>query len=284
MGSKPPAGKAAGKEGTIGTTGLTPQELNIEMQTVREDFRTGEFRKSTEPGYDIEIKTKAEDGEHTWRRKEGEEERIWCRFSPVDCFDTEDPTGEHHIFQLRTPEMVIEAGEGHPIVIVESPLGPSAQYRRSGAGGPAGEAGPGAGEWVPYFGHARVMGIFEFEGLLRSRGITLREFLAYTPERQRATAGAAIANIPANRFGEWMIKPRAGRWGRTTAESDLNRQISPWLKERLSELPTGRIETEAASINGWLRRNGIPVGGEYRVGDTVQLGGPEPFSIIVEIP
>jgi hypothetical protein len=266
MGGKP------GKEGTVGTTGLTRQELNVEMQKVRDDLRSGEFQKSTEPGYDIEIKTRAEDGEHTWRTKEGEENRLWCRFgSPIDCFDPDAVTGEHHIFQLRTEEIYNESGD-HPIVIAETPLGPGARYRRTGEGDMGEVPTPGqpvVGDWVPYYGHAKIMRYGELEEILMRHGITFEQFESYSPQAREAVLRNVLENAP---MADWFIKPRSeDRWGETTYESNWNRGLSSWLRERFPEPPQANIVTDVRLINDWLRSRGIRVGGQYNVGDVIPL-------------
>jgi hypothetical protein len=72
---------------------------------------------------------------------------------------------------------------------------------------------------------------------------------------------------------EWMIKPKGGRAGEPgTAEAELNTNKSAWLKSE--PLPAGGSDVSGTFVNGWLRDNGVKVGGGYKAGDEVVMLRP----------
>lgn len=129
--------------------------------------------------------------------------------------------------------------------IVEGPDGAEGWYVRTGRGGPAGPGGPVAGDPARFHGVALVETI--------------------NPQTKLPIAGKAPF--------EWMIKPKGGRAGELgSAEAQLNTNKSAWLKSE--PLPAGGSDVNGTVLNGWLRDNGVKVGGGYKVGDEMVMLRP----------
>jgi hypothetical protein len=134
--------------------------------------------------------------------------------------------------------------------IVDGPERAEGWYVRTGGGGPAGPGGPAAGDPARFHGVAIV-------------------------QRINPQTKLPIAEKPPF---EWMIKPKGGRSGEPgTAEAELNTNISQWLKSE--PLPAGGRDVSGTFLNGWLRDNGVKVGGGYKVGDQVLLLRPTKLTV-----
>jgi hypothetical protein len=133
-------------------------------------------------------------------------------------------------FAIRDPRVYRNAGRD--IVVVETPDGPRAFYKRTGRGGPD-EGWAGKGNWVPFDGFL----LSRLEGRSRDR--------------------------------EWFIKPRTGRKGSGAADEEISRFIAEVFGR--GEVHVGEEVTDIGVLNAWLRSNGVDVAGGYRVGDELNF-------------
>ena len=148
-------------------------------------------------------------------------------------------------FKLKDPR--IFRNDGRDIVVVDTPWGPKAFYKRTGGGG-ADEGFAAQGAWAP------------FNGFLKHSG-------------------------PKGRVYEWMIKPPEGRTGGTGSDQ-ISKFLADELGTG-SGLTLGTEEPNIGALNAWLRSNGVEVGGGYHPGDELELknkNGDVVTEIVLEIP
>jgi hypothetical protein len=159
------------------------------------------------------------------------------------------------------------------VIAENAELGTQAMFRSTGTSNVQRPGQPNQGDWPLCYGVAKT------------KTITWDEFFTNIRDRE---ALLQLARSKTDPVAEWMIKSKGGsRWG-SPQEAPTVQEISDLLKRTVTEEQIQTLGQEVSDIvllNSWLKRNGVKVGGDYKVGDPVFAGRPgSPVPIIIEIP
>lgn len=182
---------------------------------------------------------------------------------------------------IRTNEILIV--HNRPIVLVDTEIGIQARFRSTGTSNVLSAGDPGKNAWILTYGGAelRTMSWREYAEM----GFPGMDPKASYP--REAFVQQALGNAAWTR-DEWIIKSRGGdRWGLPGDEARVVRETSDWIQQEVTDqVIQSRGQTASiAQLNGWLKKNGVKVGGAWNVGDFVLPNAPGgDVGIIVKIP